>query len=83
MEQEEHRTYFATLGDMELRTWESNGRYPWSVTNSRTGEVIARAEAADRESAMVGAAQFVQAEWGSLRWRRSEGEEEESAEDII
>jgi len=83
MEQKKPRTYFATLGDLELRTWESNGRYPWSVTNSKTGEEIACGEVADRESAMVGAAQAVHAEWGTLRWRRHGGEDEDSDADIV
>ena len=77
MEPKNPRTYFATLGDLELKTWESNGRYPWSVTHSNTGEETARGEAVDLESAMVGAAQAVQAEWGALRWRRGEGENED------
>jgi hypothetical protein len=77
MEQKRPRTYFATLGDLGLKTWESNGRYPWSVTNSKTGEETARGEAVDLESAMVGAAHAVQAEWGALRWRRADGEDDE------
>ena len=74
MDQEKPRAYFATLGELELKTWESNGRYPWSVTNSKTGEDVTHGEAADLESAMVGAAQAVEAEWGALKWRSREGE---------
>ena len=70
------RTYFARLGDLELRTWESNGRYSWSVVNSKSGQETARGEAVDRESAMVAAAHAVQAEWGVLRWRSSEDDED-------
>jgi hypothetical protein len=77
MEQKTPRTYLATLGDLELKTWESNGRYPWSVTNPRTGEEIARGEAISLENAMVAAAHAVQAEWGALRWRSNEAEDEE------
>jgi hypothetical protein len=79
MEQKKPRTYLARLGDLELKTWESNGGYRWSVTNSKTGEEIAHGEVADRESAMVGAAQAAQAEWGVIRWRDSEEEDEDSA----
>ena len=70
-------TYFARLGDLELKTWESNGRYPWSVTDSRTGQETAHGEAVDRETAMVGAAHAVQAEWGVLRWRSSDAEDDD------
>jgi hypothetical protein len=77
MEQKKPRTYRATLGNLELKTWEFNGRHPWSVTNSRTGEETAHGEAVDRESAMVGAAHAVQAEWGALRWRSSEAQDDE------
>ena len=76
MEQKEGRTYLARLGDLELKTWECTGGYAWSVTDSKTGQETAHGEAADRESAMVGAAHSAQAEWGVLRWRRK-GEEDE------
>ena len=71
------RTYFARLGDLELKTWESNGRYSWSVIESKAGHETAHGEAVDRESAMVAAAHAVQAEWGVLRWRSSEGDDED------
>jgi hypothetical protein len=77
MEQNSPRIYLATLGDLELKTWESGGRYPWSVTNSKTGVETARGEAVDRESAMVGAAHAVQADWGALRWRSTDAEDED------
>lgn len=77
MEQREPRTYLASRGDLELKIWESNGRYPWSVTNSKTGEEIARGEVGDLESAMVSAAQAAQADWGSIRWRGDEEEDED------
>lgn len=77
MEQNEPRTYVATLGDQELKTWESNGRYAWSVTNSSTGVETANGEAVDLETAMVSAAHAVQAEWGALRWRRRGAEHED------
>jgi hypothetical protein len=77
MEPKSPHTYLAKLGDLELKTWESDGHYPWSVTNSRTGIETAHGEAADRESAMVGAAHAVQAEWGALRWRRSDAQDED------
>jgi hypothetical protein len=70
------RTYVARLGDLELKTWESNGGYSWSVINSKTGQETARGEAGDRESAMVAAAHAVQAEWGVLRWRSNEEDDE-------
>jgi hypothetical protein len=77
MEPKNPQTYFATLGDLELKTWDSNGCYPWTVTNPRTGEEIACGEAISLENAMVAAAHAVQAEWGALRWRSSEAEDEE------
>jgi hypothetical protein len=76
MEQKTSRTYCATLGDLKLKTWESNGRYLWSVTNFKTQEEIAHGEVAGLENAMVGAAQAAQAEWGAVRWRGCEGEDE-------
>jgi hypothetical protein len=77
MEQKAPRTYLATLGDLELKTWDSDGRYPWTVTNPTTGQEIARGEVIGLENAMVAAAQAVQAEWGALRWRSSDAEDEE------
>jgi len=71
------RTYVAKLGNLELKTWESSGRYQWSVIDPGTGQETAHGEAVDRESAMVGAAHAVQAEWGVLRWRSSEGDDED------
>jgi hypothetical protein len=83
MEQKEPRLYLARLGDQELKTWESNGSYRWSVTDSRTGVETAHGEAVDRETAMVGAAHAVRAEWGVLRWRRSGGEDEDDEADNV
>jgi hypothetical protein len=81
MKQEKTATYSASFRNHELSIWESNGCCPWSVTNSETGEVIAQDEAVDRETAMVGAAQAAQADWGSVRWRRFE-EDDENEEGI-
>ena len=80
MEPDKTTAYSANFRDLELRTWESNGRYPWTVTNSTTGEKIAQGEAVDRETAMVGAAQHAGADWGTVRWR---GLEEEEDDDIV
>jgi hypothetical protein len=71
------RAYFARLGDLELKTWELSGRYAWTVTNSKTGQETAHGESVDRESAMVAAAHAVQAEWGVLRWRTNNAEDED------
>jgi hypothetical protein len=77
MEHNRPRTYLAKLGDLELKIWEAGGRYLWSVIDSKTGRETAHGEAADRESAMVGAAHAVQAEWGALRWRSTDAEDED------
>jgi hypothetical protein len=81
MKHDKTQTYSASFRNQELRIWESNGCWPWSVTNSDTGEVIAQGEAVDRASAMVSAAQAAQADWGSVRWRRFE-EDDENEEGI-
>ncbi len=75
--QENRATFLASFRELALGIWESDGGYGWSVTNVATGEVTRRGEAADRESAMVDAAQAAGADWGSVRWRGSEEEEEE------
>ena len=75
MQQDKLATYSASFRNLELRIWESNGRYPWSVTNSATGEVTRRGEAADRDTAMVDAAQAAEADWGAVRWRSEEDDE--------
>jgi hypothetical protein len=75
MRKEKSATYSASFRNLELRIWESNGGYPWSVTNSTTGEVTRRGEAA-RDSAMVDAAQAAEADWGSVRWRSSKEDDE-------
>ncbi len=77
MEQKEERTYRATLGELELKTWESSGRYPWNVMNSKTGEEVAVGEATGMADAMIAAAQAAGAEWGVVKWRGSGGQEEE------
>lgn len=76
MNPETGATYSATFRDLELRIWESDGGYPWSVTNSSTGVVTRRGEAADLESAMVDAAQAAEADWGSVRWLGLEEDDE-------
>jgi hypothetical protein len=68
------RTYFARRGDWQLQIAEGEGCYRWSATNAETGEKL-DAEAVGLENAMVSAAQAVQADWGTLRWRR-EGDDE-------
>lgn len=76
MKPNEPRTYRATLGDLNLQTWESPGGFRWSV--SQRGEAVAAGEAIDLPSAMVAAAQAAQAEWGAVRWSSSEAEAEAS-----
>jgi hypothetical protein len=68
---EEERSYFASLANLELRTWEASGRYCWTVKDSSTGDEIGGGEAADLASAMIAAAQVAGAEWGAVRWRSS------------
>ena len=75
MKQKRRRTYFATLGDLKLKVWESSDGYLWSVMNAETGGEIAHGEVVGLEDAMVGAAQAAQAEWGALRWRSDEPED--------
>ena len=72
MEQKPPWAYFATINDLEPKVRESNGRYEWIVTNSKTGEELARDEVAGLENAMVGAAQAARAEWGALKWHSGE-----------
>ena len=69
-------TYSASFRNIRLRAWESNGRYPWTVANSETGEIIAQGEAVSRENAMVAAAQAAGSDWGTVRWRRVEEDDE-------
>ena len=76
-------TYSASFRNLELRIWESNGAYPWSVTDSTTGEVTRRGESADWESAMVETAQAAGADWGSVRWHSPEEEAPEEEEDEL
>jgi hypothetical protein len=75
MEDREPRTYFATFRDLELQIRESNGRYIWTVTDSKTGSQTAQAEVAGLENAMVAAAQKAGADWGSIRWRSNQPED--------
>ncbi|MBV9504011.1 MAG: hypothetical protein JO323_03295 [Acidobacteriia bacterium] len=70
MATEKPRTYSASFRSLELRTWELDLRYPWSVTDSATGQVIAHGEAVDKETAMVAAAEAARADWGSVKWHR-------------
>jgi len=75
MEDQEPRTYFATFGNVELQICESNGRYRWTVTNSKTGSQTTQEEVAGLENAMVDAAQAAGADWGSIRWHRNTSED--------
>jgi len=75
MEDQGPRTYIATFRDLELRVRESNGRYIWTVTDSKTGRQTAQAEVAGLENAMVAAAQEAGADWGSIRWRSNQPED--------
>lgn len=77
MQQEKPQSYFASFGQLDLRTQEANGRYAWTVKDSMTGDQIAGGEAADLPGAMVNAAEAAGAEWGAVRWRgREDGSEE-------
>jgi hypothetical protein len=76
MPQDDTRTCVASFRNQNLRTWETNSGYPWQVTNSVTGELIAQGEAISRENAMIDAAQAAGADWGNARWR-SLGEDQE------
>jgi hypothetical protein len=67
-------TYFATRGDWQLQITEDDGCYRWSATNAKTGEKL-DAAVVGLENAMVSAAEAVQADWGTLRWRR-EGDDD-------
>ena len=69
-------------GPQELRIWDSCGSFTWSMTNSETGQVMAKGEAADKTSAMIDAAQAAQADWGSVRWRRFDEENEDRVETV-
>jgi hypothetical protein len=75
--EKETATYCASFRNQELRIWESVEYCRWGVTNLETGDMIAQGEAADRASAMVSAAQAAQADWGSVRWRRSKADNED------
>jgi hypothetical protein len=77
MKQENARTYVASFRDRNLRAWEVADGYLWEVTNSVSGEVVARGEAGSRETAMVSAAEAAGADWGSARWRSPGDEDEE------
>jgi len=74
MEGQEWRIYLATFRNLELGIRESNGLYLWTVTDSNTGSLIAQAQVAGLENAMVGAAEAARADWGSIRWRRNQPE---------
>jgi hypothetical protein len=76
MPEENIRTYVASFRDQNLRTWQTESGHLWEVTNSVTGEIIARGEALTRENAMIGAAEAAGADWGNARWR-SPGEDDD------
>jgi hypothetical protein len=63
------RTYIASFQDRNLKIWETESGYLWSVTNSVTEEIIAQGEAISRENAMIDAAEAAGADWGSAKWR--------------
>lgn len=68
MPQENARTYVASFQNHNLRTWQTESRHAWEVTNSVTGEIVAQGEAISRENAMIDAAQAAGADWGGARW---------------
>ena len=68
-------TYFASFRTLELMIWESQGRHSWRVTHPNKA-LIAQGDAPDLESAMVAAAQAAQADWGSVKWRAPDEDEE-------
>jgi hypothetical protein len=81
LNQENTRTWVASFQNRNLRTWETNSGYPWNVTNSVTGEIIAQGEALSREDALIEAAQAAGADWGSAKWRSLSQDNSEGNED--
>jgi hypothetical protein len=77
VESDRPASYFASFRNFELRTWETSGRYSWTVKNSDTGEQLANGDAKDLPSAMVAAAEAAGADWGSVKWR---GRDDETGE---
>jgi len=77
MEPDQTVSYHACFRNFELRTWETNDRYWWTVKNSDTGEQLANGDARDLPSAMVAAAESAGADWGSVKWR---GRDDETGE---
>ena len=61
--------YTASFRNLELKTWDSDGRYPWTVTDSDSGAQVAAGESTDLMSAMVAAAQAAGSDWGTAKWR--------------
>jgi hypothetical protein len=82
MDQKKTACYGASFRNQELRIWDSPGSFAWSVTNSETGQVRAEGEAADRVNAMIDAARAAEADWGSVRWRRLDDENEDRVESV-
>jgi hypothetical protein len=74
-EENQQPAYTASFRNLELGIWESDGRWIWSVRDRETGAVMFEGARADREDAMVAAAEAAQADWGSARWRRVGDEE--------
>jgi hypothetical protein len=74
-------SYCASFRNVELRTWENNGRYSWIVKSATAGEQIAEGDAADLPTAMVAAAEAAGADWGSVKWRGRAGESDVEAGD--
>ncbi len=72
--------YTAQFRDLELKIVTGNGTYLWTVaragTVARAAEEVARGEAHELEGAMVAAAEAARADWGSVRWRGIEEDDE-------
>jgi hypothetical protein len=54
---------------LHLEAWETDGRYFWNVTDSRTHEQIGAGEATDLDAAKVEAAAVAGVQWKCLMWR--------------
>jgi hypothetical protein len=79
MSQDNANSYIASFRNHSLRTWETDGGYQWEVTDSGTGEIIARGGPVSLEEAMIGAAGAAGADWGNARWRLMGESDAESA----
>ncbi len=66
--------YTAQFRNLELKIVTGNGTYLWTV--ARGAEEVARGEAHELEGAMVAAAEAARADWGSVRWRGIEEDDE-------